>query len=110
MTRFWLTLDQAVQLVLDAFMHMNGGEIFVPLIPSMSITEVAKTICPDCELKEIGIRPGEKIHEILVSEDNANTWHIQHGTVLKALPGYTSDTNVQWMSREELRRILCINE
>jgi UDP-N-acetylglucosamine 4,6-dehydratase len=111
MTRFWLTLDQAVQLVLDAFVHMDGGEVFVPRIPSMKITDMATAVDPDCELEEVGIRPGEKLHETLVSEDCANVYHIIDQGLgnkgkFKASPGYASDTNDQWMSIDQLREIL----
>jgi len=106
MTRFWLTLDQAVQLVLDAYVHMGGGEIYVPLIPSMKMTDVAEAICPGCTMEQVGIRPGEKMHEILVSEDNANVWYMNHGVAVKARDIYTSDTNPMKMTPCELREIL----
>jgi UDP-N-acetylglucosamine 4,6-dehydratase len=110
MTRFWLTLDQAVQLVLDAFMHMGGGEIYVPLIPSMKMTDVAEAICPGCTVEQVGIRPGEKMHETLVSEDNANVWYMNNGVAVKANDHYTSDTNPMQMTPCELRKILCLTE
>jgi UDP-N-acetylglucosamine 4,6-dehydratase len=110
MTRFWLTLDQAVQLVLDAFMHMGGGEIYVPLIPSMKMTDVAEAICPGCTVEQVGIRPGEKMHETLVSEDNANVWYMNEGVAVKANDHYTSDTNPMQMTPCELRKILCLTE
>jgi len=69
MTRFWITLDQAVHFVLRVFELAKGGEIFVPKIPSMKITDLAKAIGPDCKQKIVGIRPGEKIHETLIGED-----------------------------------------
>lgn len=106
MTRFWLTLEQAVQLVMDAFNVMEGGEIFVPRIPSMKITEMARAVDPDCAMEQVGIRPGEKLHEILVSEDCANVYHILHGQKVKAKPGYTSDTNNQWMTVEQLQEVI----
>ena len=111
MTRFWLTLDQAVQLVLDAFNDMGGGEIYVPRIPSMKVAEVARAIEPECTFKEIGIRPGEKMHETLVSEDNANVYHLaDDGLSYRAEAGYTSDTNDKWLSAWELRRILKLDD
>jgi len=70
MTRFWITLDQGAKMVLDTFARMKGGEIFVPKIPSTGIMDVVEAIAPDCEVKFIGIRPGEKIHEVLISEDD----------------------------------------
>src|ERR1700723_4382767 len=66
MTRFWLTLDQAVQFVLTVLPQMHGGEIFVPKIPSMNIGDLAKAVAGDCKVEQIGIRPGEKLHEVLI--------------------------------------------
>ena len=106
MTRFWITLQQAVSLVMDAFSWMEGGEVYVPRLPSMKITDVAIAVEPDCTFKEIGIRPGEKLHEILVSEDNANVFIMKDHTPRRAESGYTSDKNDLWMSPEELRGLL----
>jgi len=66
MTRFWITLEQGVDFVLKCLEHMRGGEIFVPKLPSMNIMDLVKSLCPECQVKIIGIRPGEKIHEIMV--------------------------------------------
>lgn len=71
MTRFWITFEEAIDLVLFALFESVGGEVFVPYIPSMKITDLAKAICPECRFKTIGIRPGEKLHETLISEDEA---------------------------------------
>jgi len=71
MTRFWITLEQSVCLVLKALETLHGGEIFIPKIPSMSIMDLAKQIAPDCEYDIVGIRPGEKLHESLIAEDSA---------------------------------------
>ena len=71
MTRFWITLEQGVDFVLKNLERMHGGEIFVPKIPSMSIIDLARAIGPDCELKIIGIRPGEKIHEVLIPREES---------------------------------------
>ncbi len=71
MTRFWLTLDKGVEFVINAIEEMHGGEIFVPKIPCMSIESLFKAIAPECEAEVIGIRPGEKMHEVLLSEDEA---------------------------------------
>lgn len=71
MTRFWITLDQGVQFVLDNLARMHGGEIFVPKIPSMNIMDLAKAIAPECKTEIIGIRPGEKLHEAMIMEDDA---------------------------------------
>lgn len=125
MTRFWITLDEAVELVLKAFYYMQGGEIFIPKIPSMKILDLAKAICPECKLETIGIRPGEKLHEALTGEDEArNTisyeemyvvlpsfswWSRENYSDAEILPEdfiYTSDKNDKWLSVEELRSII----
>ncbi|WPM32368.1 UDP-N-acetylglucosamine 4,6-dehydratase (inverting) [Hydrogenobacter sp. T-2] len=71
MTRFWITLEEGVQLVLFALERSEGGEVFVPKIPSVRVVDLAKALCPDCSYKIIGIRPGEKLHESLIAEDEA---------------------------------------
>lgn len=71
MTRFWITLEQGVDFVLQSLAQMVGGELFVPKIPSMNIMDLARAICPGCEVKVVGIRPGEKLHEVLVPKDEA---------------------------------------
>ena len=71
MTRFWLTIDEGVQFVLDSLSRMHGGEIFVPKIPSFKVVDVATVISPDTPLKIIGIRPGEKLHEVMITEDDS---------------------------------------
>jgi len=125
MTRFWITLDQAVQLVIDGFCHMQGGEIFIPNIPSMKIIDLAKAIAPNCEIEIMGIRPGEKLHEILVTEeDGRNTvayngmyvimpnyswWERQNYKAGRKLPEgftYTSDENDKWLTVEDLKKII----
>ncbi len=70
MTRFWITLDQGAEFVLKSLERMQGGEIFVPKIPSTGIMDIARAIAPECSIKVVGIRPGEKLHEILISEDD----------------------------------------
>ena len=72
MTRFWITLQQGVDLVMKSFDRMYGGEIFVPKIPSILITDLAKAMAPDLPLKEVGIRPGEKLHEIMCPKDDSH--------------------------------------
>jgi UDP-N-acetylglucosamine 4,6-dehydratase len=125
MTRFWITLDEAVKLVVDALRHMRGGEIFVPRIPSMRIIDLAKAIAPDCDVDIIGIRPGEKIHETLITEEEGrNTiayngmyvvmpalswWERQNYKTGQKLPegfAYSSDKNKEWLSVEDLKRII----
>lgn len=129
MTRFWLTLEQGVRFVLSSIEQMHGGEIFVPKIPSMRLVDLAETIAPGCEIEVIGIRPGEKLHEVLVSEDEArNTleiedryviqpshpwWSQQNWTQGKPLPEgfrYASDTNERWLTNAELRELISPSE
>lgn len=121
MTRFWITLEQGVRFVLNSIETMVGGEVFVPKISSMRMVDLATAIAPDCEIQVIGIRPGEKLHEVLLSEDEARHsvemedrfvimpahpwWKGQPETVGKPLPEgfrYNSDTNTQWLSEDEL--------
>ncbi len=71
MTRFWITLDQAVEFVFNSLKVMKGGELFVPKLPSMNIMDLAKVVCPECETKIVGIRAGEKLHEIMIPRDEA---------------------------------------
>jgi UDP-N-acetylglucosamine 4,6-dehydratase len=123
MTRFWITLDQSVHFVLRVMDLASGGEIFVPKIPSMHIVELAKAIAPECTQEVVGIRPGEKIHEILIGEDEGrNTIEYDECYVVKQAPvdvntirdcnlcpegfSYTSDNNSQKISIEELHRVL----
>jgi UDP-N-acetylglucosamine 4,6-dehydratase len=71
MTRFWLTIEQGVQFVLESIERMHGGEIFVPKIPSFKVTDVARVVCPGIPTHVIGIRPGEKLHEVMITEDDS---------------------------------------
>ncbi len=121
MTRFWITLDQAVEFVLSCIPLAEGGETFVPKIPSMRILDVADTLAPDAERVITGIRPGEKLHEVLLTEDEArHSYDIGDRFVIlphrlepiqprgKALPDgfrYSSDTNDSWLSADDLRAI-----
>jgi UDP-N-acetylglucosamine 4,6-dehydratase/5-epimerase len=125
MTRFWITLDQGVQFVLDSLQRMRGGEIFVPKIPSMRVIDLAKAIAPECEIEIVGIRPGEKLHEAMITEDDArhtvefDTYYViqpefpwwsresvEGGKPLPEEFKYTSDTNTQWLTVEELRALV----
>jgi len=126
MTRFWITLPQAVQFVVDSFERMSGGEIFVPRIPSTTILDLASAIDPDAVIDVIGIRPGEKLHEEMISEDDARRsfafddhyviapmlkrWNGEQNWLQgKQLPdgfSYRSDTNDQWLGREEIRQLI----
>jgi UDP-N-acetylglucosamine 4,6-dehydratase len=130
MTRFMITLEQGVELVWHAFDDMQGGEIYVKKIPSMSIGDIAKAVAPDAESKIIGIRPGEKIHEQMIGlEDAPNTYEYkEHYKILPMIHGwsldasrikngakvkdgftYTSDNNIEWMQVDELRNWIDLN-
>ncbi len=106
MTRFWISLDQAVDLVFIALNGMAGGEIFVPRLPSMKITEMALAVSPDFVFKEIGIRPGEKLHECMVSEDMRNVWMVdlERKIFEPATEIYTSD-KCRTMTADEFNRL-----
>jgi UDP-N-acetylglucosamine 4,6-dehydratase/5-epimerase len=125
MTRFWLTLEQGVRFVVRCLDQMHGGEIFVPKIPSMKLVDMASAIAPGCDVEYVGIRPGEKLHEVLVSEDEArNTveledmfviqpsqswWRRENWAGARALPEnfrYSSDLNLQWLSSQELQGLV----
>ncbi|WP_434303285.1 UDP-N-acetylglucosamine 4,6-dehydratase (inverting) [Clostridium botulinum] len=131
MTRFWITLEQGVELVLKALKESRGGETYISKIPSFKITDLAKAMLPDCKLKEVGIREGEKLHEVMVTKDDSrytyeypkhyivyphfNWWkkskhytnggkHIEEGFE------YDSGTNMEWLGMVELKnRLLTIN-
>ena len=124
MTRFWITLDQAVQFVIDAASRMGGGETFIPRIPSMRVTDMAAALAPEAEIKVIGIRPGEKLHELLVTEDESRhayevdngfiimpeypSWPLQTPQNARELPGgfeYSSGGNDWWLGVDELREM-----
>jgi len=125
MTRFWITLEHGVQFVLDNLERMQGGEIFVPKIPSMNIMDLAKAIAPECETKIVGIRPGEKLHEAMIMEDDArhtlefdtyyailpelSWWKSEIYVGGRKLPegfSYTSDNNTEWLTIEELKQLV----
>jgi UDP-N-acetylglucosamine 4,6-dehydratase len=125
MTRFWLTLDEGVDFVVRAVERMQGGEIFVPKIPSMRVIDLARAIAPDASLKVVGVRPGEKLHEVLLSSDESRHsvdvdgmyvvqpvyagWSYTTPAGAKALPAdfaFTSDANTAWCSAEELKRMV----
>ena len=125
MTRFWITLEQSVRFVIRCLDEMHGGEIFVPKIASMKILDLAETIAAGCKIEIIGIRPGEKLHEVLVSEDEArNTVEVDGMYIIQpshpwwrgsnwqnacALPDgfrYASDTNSSWLTNEQLHELI----
>jgi UDP-N-acetylglucosamine 4,6-dehydratase/5-epimerase len=124
MTRFWITLEQAVEFVIGCLDHTSGGEVFVPRIPSMRITDMADALAPNAEWKIIGIRPGEKLHEVLLTEDEArHAYETDRGFVIhpeyaswslppvkdgRPLPEdfrYSSDRNDQWLTPDDLQRM-----
>ena len=127
MTRFWITLPQAVRFVCSCIEAMNGGEVFVPKIPSTRVVDLARVIAPQCEQKIIGIRPGEKIHEVLLTEEESrhsveledhfviepefHWWDpdIRRPPGARGLPErfrYASDTNEQWLTDQEVYDLL----
>jgi UDP-N-acetylglucosamine 4,6-dehydratase len=126
MTRFWLTLEQGVRFVIRCTEQMKGGEVFVPKIPSTRIVDLARVIAPQAKLEVIGIRPGEKLHEMLINEDEARStieledmFVVQPATDLwfghewqdqgRRLPDgfrYASDTNPERLSVEQIRAIV----
>ncbi len=126
MTRFWLSLEQGVRFVISCVEQMEGGEVFVPKIPSMRVLDLARAIAPQAEIEIIGIRPGEKLHEVLISEDEArHTVELERMFVVqpaeafwfgyswrergRALPDgfrYASDSNSEWLDVESLRKLI----
>lgn len=122
MTRFWITLEQSVHMVLRSFEIMGGGEVLVPKIPSMKITDLAEAIAPGVQTVEVGIRPGEKLHETMITaEDSRHTIDIGHYYVIKpetfgyrgpeGIPvpegfSYNSGTNDAWLTVPELQATL----
>lgn len=128
MTRFWITLPQAVKFVLDSFEIMAGGELYVPRIPSIRITDLAEAIVPGAKTQEIGIRPGEKLHEEMIAADDSRRTvtlndrylvmpHLAGwgyvppttGTAVEDGFSYQSNTNDEWLSVEQIRQLLADN-
>jgi UDP-N-acetylglucosamine 4,6-dehydratase len=126
MTRFWISLEQGVRFVIRCVEQMQGGEVFVPKIPSMTMLDLAKAIAPEAEVEIIGIRPGEKLHEVLISEDEARTtvelddmYVVQPAAALwfgyawekqgKPLPKgftYISNANTRWLNVRQIQEII----
>ena len=126
MTRFWISLEQGVRFVIRCIEQMHGGEVFVPKIPSMSVKDLGAAIAPECEIVYSGIRPGEKLHEVLVSEDEARStielddmYVVQPTGTLwfgkewekigKKLPEgfrYASNTNTEWLDLEGVKEMI----
>jgi UDP-N-acetylglucosamine 4,6-dehydratase len=127
MTRFWITLDQAVRFVVDSFTMMRGGELYVPRIPSMRIVDLAAAVAPDCLMHEVGVRPGEKLHEEMIAPDDSHrtvkladryvvmptiaTWGYvppQGGEPVSEGFSYRSDSNDMWLSPDDLRAMMAL--
>ena len=126
MTRFWISLVQGVRFVLRCTEEMHGGEVFVPKIPSMTVMDLAKALAPEAGIEVIGIRPGEKLHEVLISDDEArNTVELDDMFVVqpaeafwfgrewekqgRLLPDgfrYASNNNDQWLGVEAIREMI----
>ncbi len=126
MTRFWISLEQGVRFVKRCLEEMRGGEVFVPKIPSMKVVDLAKAVAPDAKINIIGIRPGEKLHEVLISEDEARTvveledmyvvqpaealWFghawAQKGASIADEFRYASNTNTDWLSVDQIKEIV----
>lgn len=126
MTRFWISLDEGVKLVIKALEEARGGETFISKIPSFKITDLAQAMLPGCEMPEVGIREGEKLHEIMVTrEDSMHTYEYDKHFIIypnynwwsdsKLIPGgilvepefeYSSGTNTEWLSVEDIQRLL----
>lgn len=126
MTRFWISLEQGVELVIKALHDANGGETFISKIPSFKITDLAQAILPGCKMPEVGIREGEKLHEVMVTrEDSSTTYEYENHYIIfphynwwrkeSIIPGgklvkpefeYSSGTNAQWLSIEQIRELL----
>lgn len=125
MTRFWITIEEGVRFVMSCIEKMRGGEIFVPKLPSMKIIDMVKALAPDCKIKYIGIRPGEKLHEVLISEEEARRtrdlgrmyviepshpwWSGGHLRSSKPFPEgfqYTSNGNNHWLSVEQIKKMI----
>ncbi len=125
MTRFWLTIEDGVQFVLDSLERMHGGEIFVPKIPSFKVTDVARVVCPGVPTKVIGIRSGEKLHEVMITEDDSHSTYefeeyyailsptlLQSGVYNKVGKKvdegfrFSSDNNKVWHTDESFLKVL----
>ena len=126
MTRFWISLEQGVRFVIRAAENMHGGEVFVPKIPSMTVADLARAIAPKAQIEIIGIRPGEKLHEVLISEDEArqtvelNDMYVvqpaealwfgrdweSKGKLLDDEFRYASNTNTEWLNIEQIGKII----
>jgi UDP-N-acetylglucosamine 4,6-dehydratase/5-epimerase len=123
MTRFWITLDQAVDFVISSLSMTQGGEVFVPRIPSMRVTDLADALAPDASRRIVGVRPGEKVHEVLITEDESRHaralpdrfiiyppygfWSVGEPVGEELPPGfrYSSDDNSEWLDAGDIREM-----
>ena len=126
MTRFWINLDEAVDLVIKVIEEANGGELYVQKCPSFKVTDLAKAMNPDCKIEDVGIRPGEKLHEVMITEEDSRTtyeyddyfiiypdldWWEKinihpNGKKVKDRYKYSSDINEDWLSIEDIKKLL----
>ena len=124
MTRFWISIESAVKFVIDSLEIMTGGELYVPKIPSMKIIDLAHAVAPNAKLEEIGMRPGEKLHEEMISADDSRRtiilenryvvtpvvaewgYHPPKGELMDEGAAYRSDTNVMWMSQTDIKNFI----
>lgn len=127
MTRFWITLEQGVNFVLSSLKMMQGGEIYIPKIPSMKITDIARNLAPNLPQKEVGIRPGEKLHEVMITKDDGRQtielddryvitpqftyWNDEQYIAMGATKfneefEYSSDKNTEWLDDESFKEMM----
>ena len=124
MTRFWISIENAVKFVIDSLEIMTGGELYVPRIPSMKIVDLARAVSPESKLEEIGMRPGEKLHEEMISADDSRRTIIQEnrfvvtpvvaewgyvtpdGEIMPEGHAYRSDTNQMWVSESDIKKFI----
>lgn len=129
MTRFWISLEQGVELVVKALAEAKGGETFISKIPSFKITDLAQAMLPGCAMPEVGIREGEKLHEVMVTrEDSMHTYEYEKHFIVyphynwwgeqKVIPGgkpvepgfeYSSGSNTEWLGIEDIQRLLSLD-
>jgi UDP-N-acetylglucosamine 4,6-dehydratase len=124
MTRFWISIENAVKFVIDSLEIMTGGELYVPRIPSMKIIDLARAVSPESKLEEIGMRPGEKLHEEMISADDSRRTIVQEnrfvvtpvvaewgyvtpdGEIMPEGHAYRSDTNPMWVSESDIKKFI----
>lgn len=125
MTRFWITLDEAVDLVIKAIGEAKGGELFIHKCPSFKVIDLARAILPDCEIEDVGIRPGEKLHEVMITEEDSRSTYeyddyyiiypslewwdnieVEDGKKVDDRFRYASNNNQEWLTVEEIREAL----